>query len=87
MKEFVVYTALRLLLFAVTWGAVSGAWALAADDVPLGLTFLIAFALSGVGSYYALRHQREAFAQRVEARAARATERFEELKAREDVDD
>ena len=86
VKEFAIYTLLRLALFLVTWAALTGLWLLVADEAALGLTFLIALVLSGIGSYFALRKQREAFAQRVEARAAMATQRFEERRAREDQD-
>jgi hypothetical protein len=86
VREFVVYTALRLALFAVTWAAVFGAWALAAEEVPLAWTFLIALVVSGIGSYVVLRGPRERFAQRVQVRAERASAAFEERRAREDVD-
>ena len=42
--------------------------------------------VSGIGSYFLLNRQREAFAQRVEVRAERATKAFEQLRAKEDVD-
>jgi ABC-type bacteriocin/lantibiotic exporter with double-glycine peptidase domain len=86
VREFVVYTALRLALFAVTFGAVFGAWALASDEVPLTWVFLIALVISGIGSYVVLRGPRERFAQRVQVRAERASAAFEERRAREDVD-
>ena len=86
MREFVVYTALRVVLFLVTWVAVIGAWALLSDEVQLEWTFLVALVISGVGSYFVLRGPRERFAQHVEARAARASAAFEERKAREDVE-
>ena len=38
----------------------------------------------GVASLFLLNRQREAFAQRVERRAARATARYEEARAKED---
>lgn len=86
VKEFVVYTALRILLFLASLGVVTGVWLLVADQANLLATFVIAFVLSGVGSYYLLNGPREALAQRVDARARRASGRFEELKAREDAD-
>ena len=45
---------------------------------------VIAFALSGVASYFLLNRQRDAFARKVEERAARASAAFEERRARED---
>lgn len=86
MKEFVVYTGLRLLLFAATFGIVIGVWALVADQPNLLVALVVGFVASGVGSYYLLDHQREALARRVETRAARATQAFEERRAREDAD-
>lgn len=87
MKDFVVYTALRLVLFLLTWGAVTGAWLLITDEAALGLTFLIALVLSGIGSYWVLAGPREKLARHVEERASRATAAFEERRAREDADE
>ncbi len=86
MKEFVVYTGLRLLLFAATFGIVIGVWTLVADQPNVLVALVVGFIASGVGSYYLLDQQREAFARRVETRAARATRAFDERKAREDAD-
>lgn len=86
VKDFAIYTALRLGLFLLTWGAVTGAWLLIADKAALGLTFLIALVLSGFGSYFVLAGPRERLAHQVEARAARATAAFEERRAREDAE-
>jgi hypothetical protein len=87
VKEFVVYTALRLVLFLASLAVVVGVWMLVADRVPLVWAFVIAFVLSGVGSYFLLNKQRAAFARRVDERAKRAAARFEEIRAREDTDD
>jgi Tfp pilus assembly protein PilO len=86
MKEFAVYTGLRLLMFAATFGIVVGVWLLVGDEANILVAVLVAFVVSGVGSYFLLNGQREALAQRVELRAERATKAFEERKAREDVD-
>ncbi len=86
MKEFVVYTGLRILLFLATLGVVLGAWVLAADQANVFFSVIIAFVVSGIGSYFLLGRQRAAFAGRVEARAERATAAFEERRAKEDVD-
>ncbi len=87
VKDFLVYTLLRLGLFLLTWGAVTGAWLLIVGEAALGLTFLVAFVLSGVGSYFVLSGPREKLARHVEARAERATARLEERRAREDADE
>ncbi len=86
VKEFVVYTALRILLFLAVLGVLFGVWALAADSVPVLWVVVIAFAVSGIASYFLLNAPRAAFAARVEERAARAGAAFEERKAREDLD-
>jgi hypothetical protein len=87
VKEFVVYTALRVLLFLACLGIVLGVWMLATGSVPLLWAVVIAFALSGVASYFLLNRPRAAFAARVEERAARATAAFDERRGREDAED
>jgi uncharacterized membrane protein len=85
VKEFVVYTALRIVLFLASFGIVVGIMALVFDGrYNLFWAVILAFLVSGVASYYVLDRQREAFARRVESRAARASAAFEERKARED---
>ena len=84
MREFVVYTGLRLLMFAATFGIVVGVWLAVADKANIPVAVVVAFVVSGLGSYFLLNRQREAFARRVEARAAKATKAFEEMKAKED---
>ncbi len=87
VKEFWTYTLLRIALFLGSAGIVYGAWALVSDTVPsMPLVVVIGFVVSGVGSYFLLNPQREAFARRVEERARRATARMEELKSKEDAD-
>lgn len=86
MKEFWLYTIARLVLFLLTWGAVTGAWLLISGEASPGVMFLIAFVVSGIGSYFVLRGPREALARKVELRAARATGRYEEMRSREDAD-
>lgn len=87
MKEFVVYTALRVVLFLASFGVVVGIMALAfGGRYNLFWAIIVAFLISGIASYYLLDRQREAFARRVETRAAKATAAFEERKAREDQD-
>ena len=87
MKEFWIYTGLRLLLFLATLAVVFGVWLLLADQVPVLWAVVIAFALSGVASYFVLDRSREAFARRVQDRAERASAAFEARRAKEDVDD
>lgn len=86
VKEFLVYTGLRLLLLIGTFLAVVAVWSLVADRVNIVWAVVVAFLISGVGSYLLLRGPREAFARRVELRAQRASEAFEQRKAKEDQD-
>lgn len=87
MKEFVVYTALRVVVFLASLAVVFGIWFAIAGSAPVFWVVVLAFIVSGVASYFLLNRQRTAFAARVEQRAQRATAKFEEMKAREDVDE
>ena len=87
MKEFVVYTVLRIVLFLASFGVIIGIMALVFDGrYHLFWAVVLAFLISGIASYFILDRQREAFARRVETRAAKASAAFEERKAREDAD-
>ena len=88
VKEFLVYTAMRIGLFVGSLAVVIGAWSLVAGDdgVPALWAVVIALLLSGVASYFLLNRQRAAFAARVQERADRASAAFEARKAREDAD-
>ena len=88
MKEFAIYTGLRILLFVASLLTVTLVWTLVSGsrEVPAIWSVVLAFVISGVLSYFLLNAQREAFARRVEERATRATAAFEERKAREDQD-
>ncbi|QBX54917.1 DUF4229 domain-containing protein [Nocardioides seonyuensis] len=87
MKEFVVYTVMRILLFLGSLAVITGIWALLNDGrVHLLFSVVLAFLVSGIASYFLLSGPREAFARRVEDRASRASAAFEERKAREDAD-
>lgn len=87
MKEFLVYTGLRIALFAATLGVVLGIWLLVAGTADVFFSVIIAFVVSGIGSYVLLNGPRERFAQRVDERARRAASRFEEMRAKEDEED
>ena len=87
MKEFLVYTGLRLALFVGSFAIVLGVWAALSEEVPLFWVVVIAFVISGVGSYFLLNAQREAFARRVEVRAHAASTRLEEMRTKEDADE
>lgn len=85
VKEFVIYTGLRVVLFAATLAIVSGLWA-AADHGSINWLYVvvIAFLISGGASLVVLNRQRAKFAARVEERASRAAARFEAMRSDED---
>ncbi len=85
MKEFAIYTGLRLGLFVAAFATVAGIWLLATGgDLPILPPLIIAFLISGAVSWFVLERQREAFASRVDQRARRAAQALEERRARED---
>jgi uncharacterized membrane protein YfcA len=86
VKEFAVYTALRVLMFAATFGIVIGIWVLATGTANILVALVVGFVVSGIGSYFLLNRQREALARRVEQRAEKATAAFEQLRAKEDAE-
>jgi len=87
VKEFWIYTLLRIVLFLGSLGIVVGVWRLVDDEVPVFWAVVIAFVMSGLGSYFLLNRPREALAQRVDQRAQRMTSKLEEMRTKEDADD
>jgi hypothetical protein len=87
VKEFWVYTGLRILLFVASLAIVVGVWFLVAGQAPVLWAVVIAFLMSGIGSYFLLNGPRAAFARRVELRAERMSRKIEEMRAKEDADD
>ena len=86
VKEFVVYTSLRALVFVGSFAIIAGVWLLASDQVPVFWVVVLAFIVSGIASYFLLNTFRAAFAARVDERAHRAAAAFDARKAREDAD-
>jgi ABC-type multidrug transport system fused ATPase/permease subunit len=86
MKEFVIYTVLRILLFFASLAVVTGLWLAITGEVSLTIAILVSMVISGVASYFVLNRYRARFAAVVEERAARATAAFDEMKAKEDAD-
>lgn len=85
MKEFVIYSGLRVVLFAATLGVVCGVWAAANHgDVDWVVAFVVSLLLSGAASFVLLNRQRAKFAAHVEERASRAAARFEAMRSDED---
>ncbi|HEY9353162.1 MAG TPA: DUF4229 domain-containing protein [Nocardioides sp.] len=83
MKEFWIYTGLRLLSLLATFGIVAGIWSLVAGEVDIFFAVILAFVISGVLSFFVLDPQRRAFAEKVETRAAKAVEA---ARAKEDAE-
>ena len=87
MKEFIVYTAARFGLFLAIYGLIIGVYVLVAGTpIPVLWPLLLAAVLSTIASVYLLRGMRERFAVKVQERASRMSQRFEEMKAKEDHD-
>ncbi|MGN6782597.1 MAG: DUF4229 domain-containing protein [Marmoricola sp.] len=88
MKDFVVYTALRILLFVACYAVLAGLWVLlgGGDTGAFVWPFIGAALVSSLLSLRLLDGPRERLAASVQARASRASARFEEMKAREDAD-
>jgi hypothetical protein len=86
VKEFALYTGARLGLFLVAYAAVLGVVWLVGGTMHPVWPLLIAAALSTVASAFVLRDLRERFALQVQQRAQRMSQKFEEMKANEDVD-
>lgn len=87
MKHFVIYTALRIVLFAAVYGVLAvAAWLLGAGSGTWIWILVGAAVISSLLSLRFLAPQRDRFTQSVQERAARATARFEEIKSKEDAD-
>lgn len=84
MKEFWIYAALRVGLFVGAFCIVFGAWFMIDENVNLLLVLVLAFLASGLASYVVLARQRNALAVKVEQRAGRMTEKYEEVRSKED---
>ena len=83
MREYWVYTGLRVLVFLATFAIVSAIWMLASGNLDWLWALLIAFVVSGVASYTLLNGPRQAFAAKVDARASRT---IEAMRSKEDDD-
>ncbi len=86
MKEFWIYTGMRLGLFAGSVALVGGIWLAVAASANVMWVLIIALAISGLASYFLLGRQRTALAQHVDDRARRVTAKIEEMNAKEDVE-
>ncbi|MGL5810190.1 MAG: DUF4229 domain-containing protein [Nocardioides sp.] len=89
MKEFLVFTALRVGMFVGTFVILAGLWSLLPADLQVSVVWLViaSFVISGIASYRVLNRQREALAHHVQRRADQASVRFDRLRAKEDTPD
>jgi CHASE1-domain containing sensor protein len=81
VRDFAVYTGLRLALFAVAFGLF---WLVLHDKLAIFPILLLALIASAIASVFVLRNARERFAGTIDARARRMTKRFEEARRAED---
>lgn len=79
-----MYNLMRFVVLITSLVIVIGVWSLLADEVPLLWALVVGFVLSGVSSWFLLAPQRHALAVVLEQRAGRASEKFEEFKAKGD---
>jgi hypothetical protein len=83
MKEFAVYTGLRLLLFAACSGIL---WAAFHNSLGFFPVLLLALILSSILSVFVLRAARDRLAGTIERRATRMSQRIEAARRAEDDD-
>jgi len=87
VKEFAIYTGLRLGMFVLCYAALGLLYLeVFGRTGVLVWPFLVAVAVSSLLSLKFLAPQRARFAAVVQARAERATARFEEIRSKEDQD-
>jgi hypothetical protein len=87
VRPFAIYTALRLGIFVVCYAVFGLVYvAVVGKTGALLWPFLAAIIVSSLLSWKFLAPQRQRFADSVEARAARATAKFEEMRSKEDAD-
>jgi hypothetical protein len=87
VKPFLIYTALRLGMFVACYAVLGWVYlGLFGKTGALVWPFFIAIVVSSLLSWKYLAPQRERFAATVQARAARASSKFEEMRSREDQD-
>jgi Protein of unknown function (DUF4229) len=83
MREFAIYTGLRLVLFAGAFGLL---WVLLHNQLTVFPILLIALMISSIASIFVLRAARDRLAGTIEDRATRITRRLDESRRAEDTD-
>jgi membrane protein implicated in regulation of membrane protease activity len=83
MKEFAIYTGLRLALFAATFGIL---WLAFHNWLTIWPLALVALIITSILSLFVLRSARERLAGKIESRADRLSARLEASRKAEDND-
>ncbi|MFC5266162.1 DUF4229 domain-containing protein [Kribbella qitaiheensis] len=83
MKEFAIYTGLRLALFAVCFAVL---WFALNNWLTVFPLLLVALIVSSILSIFVLRAARDRLAGTIEQRAGRISERIEQSRRAEDDD-
>ncbi len=83
MRDFAVYTGLRLVLFAAAFGMF---WVALHNRLSIFPILLLALIVSSIAAIFVLRSARDRLAGTIEDRAARITRRIEESRRAEDDD-
>lgn len=83
MRDFAVYTGLRLALFAGTFGLL---WLALRSYLGIFPLLLLALVVSSILAIFVLRAARERFARTIEDRAGRIQRRIDESRRAEDQD-
>lgn len=88
MKDFLIYTLARFAIFGICYAVVIGFYLMLSDSetFPVVWPVLLAAILSVGVSAFVLRGMRERVAENVSARASRMSDKFEEMRAKEDQD-
>jgi CHASE1-domain containing sensor protein len=83
MRNFAVYTGLRLALFAAAFGLL---WLVLHNQLSIFPILLLALMASAIASIFVLRTARDRLAGSIDARAHRISQRIEESRRAEDDD-
>ena len=83
MREFAIYTGLRLVLFGGAFGLL---WVLLHNQLTVFPILLIALMISSIASIFVLRAARDRLAGTIEDRATRISRRLDESRRAEDTD-
>jgi membrane protein implicated in regulation of membrane protease activity len=83
MKEFAIYTGLRLALFLISFGIL---WVALQSWLSIWPIALLALVITSILSLFVLRSARDRLATTIESRADRMTSRIESARRAEDDD-